>query len=81
MPESKTFLFLKYLFLLNFMQTVDVEREESAPALTASVLTVPVRTVLMVTTNDHYYTYCKQLDITLIFLVYMWGGTALRCGP
>ena len=65
MTESKIFVFLKYYILLNFMQTVDVEREESAPALTASALTVLVRTVLMVRTNDYCYQDWTQLETTL----------------
>ena len=47
------------------MHTVDVEREESAPALTASALTVLVRTVLMVRTNDYCYQDWTQLETTL----------------
>ena len=47
------------------MQTVAVEREESAPVLTASALTVLVRSVLMDTTNDHFYTDCKPSETTL----------------
>ena len=65
MPDSKTFLILKIMFLLNFLQTVSVEREENAPVLTASALTVLVRSVLMDTTNDHFYTDCKPSETTL----------------
>ena len=47
------------------MQTVYVEREENAPVLTASALTVLVRTVLMVTTSDHCYQDWTQSETTL----------------
>ena len=55
MPESNIFWFSQIFHPIDSFQIVVVEKEESAPALTASALTVPVRTVLMVLTSEKYY--------------------------
>ena len=65
MPESNIFWFSQIFHPIDSFQIVVVEKEESAPALTASALTVLVRTVLMVTTSDHCYQDWTQSETTL----------------
>ena len=62
MPESNIFWFSQICYPIDSFQIVVVEKEESAHALTASALTVPVRTVLMGLTSEKYYQDWIQSD-------------------